>query len=94
MAQFNRPDHPDFLMLSEVVIAQDNAMDGATIPFEEFVGQTIDIGSLSYMAEQRAMRVTGPYVTRQETAKVAAVYMDAFMAGAAFQAKKNGQVSE
>jgi hypothetical protein len=94
MAQFNRPEHPDFWMLSEIVISQDAAVDNKAITFEEVVNKVVDVHSLAYMAQQRAMRISGPYAPVSEQSKIAAVYMDAFLTGAAFQAKKNEQASE
>lgn len=98
MPRFNRPDHEDFWLLSQVVIDNDTVADNETMPFEDRIGQVIDPESLTYMARQRALRVTGPFATTRDQAKFAAIYMDAFMAGATFQAEKikrqNGQPSE
>lgn len=91
---FKRPDHPDFWLLSEIVIDQDTASFNETILFDDMVGQIVDTKSLAYLADQRALRILGPAATNRERAKIAAVFMDAFMVGAKFQTKKNERASE
>lgn len=53
----NRPNHPDFWRLSEIVLQLDAAVleDGVTVDSE--VEKEIDVASLNYMAEQTALRV-------------------------------------
>lgn len=94
MPQFNRPEHDDFWLLSQIIIDNDNAMETGTVLMEDKLAQVVDPDSVTYMARQRALRVVGPYATTREQAKIAAIWLDAFMAGAAFQAKKNEQASE
>lgn len=83
-----RPDHPDFWLLAEVVTNQDNKSENVSTK-EEQLGQVADPDSLLYVAQQRALRALGPKASTGQLARMAAVWLDAFMAGAAFQAKKD-----
>jgi hypothetical protein len=81
-------------MLSEVIIDQDSRADNKTIPFEDRLSQVVDPESLIYMAKQRALRVLGPTASSGQMARIASVWLDAFMAGAAFQTKKAQQAED
>ena len=92
----NRPDHPDFWRLVEIVQEYDIRMDDATPENKEAVFKAafdgvVDLDSLGYMAMQRAMRVVGvrsnEEVRKQAglLAAMATLYFDAFLMGAQFQ---------
>jgi hypothetical protein len=83
----SRPEHPDFWMLSEVVIKID-AMTDQHQGFSDIVGRMIDLDSVSYMAEQRALRAMGPNATAATRALIGATWIDGFMAGVNFQNRK------
>lgn len=86
-----RPNHPDFWVLSRIIIDQDKRAEGP-MPLEDMVAQVADVRSVSYMASQRALRAAGPIVaTRYAHARLQAVWMDAFLAGATFQAEKDSR---
>ena len=89
-----RPDHPDFWVLSQVIIDQDSRSDNQTIPFGDRIAQVVDPDSLVYMAKQRALRILGPNASRGQLARLASVWLDAFMAGAAYQVEKTKQGGE
>jgi hypothetical protein len=100
-----RPDHPDFWRISEVFLANDGAIESArndTAREDEWVRRTssvVDIESVTYMAQQRALRAFGlpgagsafglspsqGGLSVQDQAKVAALVVDAFVAGAMYQ---------
>jgi hypothetical protein len=79
----DRPDHPDFWLMSQAVIDLDAASDEGK-PFQEVVGD-IDLESLKYMAAQRALRaamILADPVSRES--QIMATWLDGFMAGARF----------
>lgn len=82
----DRPNHPDFWLISQVLIDTDAQMDNNTSPFEDTVGRVVDPKTLLYVAQQRGIRsgIQNPGVRM----KLEAAWMDAFMAGAQFQALK------
>lgn len=82
-----RPESPDFWKLSRILIDQDQVRDNETMTIEDQVSIVIDMKTLTYVAEQRAMRISGPHSTARF--QCAAAWMDAFMAGAAYQALKD-----
>jgi len=80
----SRPDHPDFWTLSNVVI-QIDAMAEQHQGFTEIVGRMIDIDSVTYMAEQRAIRAMGPNASPATRSLIGATWIDGFMAGINYQ---------
>ncbi len=87
MTKFNRPDHPDFWLISQALIDTDNASQagGGTQGFTEITGRYVDPDSAVYAAEQRALRMGGNARLR---AAFAAVWLDAFVCGIKFQHMK------
>lgn len=85
----NRPDHPDFWLLAQCVQDNDAQADSQTVPFEDILARVVDPNSLTYMAKQRALRVVGSTASKEEEARWAAMFVDGFMVGAAFQAQKD-----
>jgi hypothetical protein len=86
----NRPNHPDFWMMSKAVISLDTASDTG-VSFADTVGD-IDIDSLAYMAQQRALRaatILATPVTRES--RIMATWLDGFMVGVKFQKLKDDQ---
>ena len=75
----DRPDHPDFLRLSEAIIYLDGEADGDR-DIEDIVGEFIDLPSLIYMADQRILR-TGLQGGNAIRARLLALYVDAFSLG-------------
>jgi hypothetical protein len=87
-----RPTHPDFWRMSEVVLQHDGEATEDNLPMEEIVKDTVDLESLTYFAMQRA----GTYCQAMGLPKdfetlVGSVWMDAFMAGAKFQQRGGHQ---
>jgi hypothetical protein len=107
----NRPDHPDFWRISEVFLANDGAIESQPnddAREEEWVKRTtavVDIESVTYMAQQRALRAFGAPgagsafglspgkggLTIGQQATVAALVVDAFVAGAMYQQRGGHQ---
>lgn len=73
-----RPQHPDFWLLSQVVIDNDDNWTGR---FEERLAQYIDPESLFYLVTQRAQHTSGDPAT---LTKVAGAMIDAFILGCGY----------
>lgn len=84
-----RPTHPDFWVLSRIIIDQDNRAEGHAVPFEELISQVVDAQSVIYMASQRAMRARMLLTSGPIERRLTSLWLDAFMAGAAFQKAKD-----
>lgn len=90
----NRPDHPDFWIMAEAVQDFDSAADDGTA-MPRIVESMVDLDSLLYMAEQRALRaakMVNPFMARTpdtERIKLQSMWIDAFMAGALYQKYKS-----
>lgn len=91
-----RPDHPDFWRISEILLANDGAMDEAQGQDEKDrewrrrTGAVVDIESVTYAGIQRAMRVGSAIDPRgflpiKARAAIAALWVDAFVAGAMYE---------
>lgn len=88
----DRPQHPDFWRISEVVLQHDGDAVEAGRSMEEIVKDTVDLESLTYFAMQRA----GTYCQAMGLPKdfetlVGSVWMDAFMAGARYEERGGHQ---
>ncbi len=99
----HRPNHPDFWRMSEILLGNDGAMDEAPDEMKESiwrdrVASVVDVQSVTYMAVQRALKLSGvnsnPF--RQDTpqevarkAQGAALFIDAFVAGVMFAQRGN-----
>jgi hypothetical protein len=88
----SRPEHPDFWKLSEVVI-QIDAMAEQHQGFTEIVGRMIDVDSVTYMAEQRAIRAMGPNASPATRALIGATWIDGFMAGINYRKQREASGS-
>lgn len=86
MTEFpNRPTHDDFWLLCEIVQDYDSAADdGATV--EQLVNPVVDLESLLYTAEQRALRASK--ALRDPFLALQAMWLDAFIVGALYQKRK------
>lgn len=95
----DRPDHPDFWRLSEILLQIDGRSneDGREV-FDE-VSDNIDPASLIYMAEGRAKHGLQEFVaakrdrvtTTDVVALVTAAWVEAFLVGARFQQRGGKQ---
>lgn len=88
-----RPDHPDFAMLSDVVLRQDAKTEDRSFDTETYIASMIDPPSLAHMATQRAKRMIGilglnPDNSSPLVAAIAGAYVDAFMTGYHFHIKR------
>jgi len=83
----DRPEHPDFWGLSEIITTMDDTADtkGPHIVWQE---DGVDITSLTYMARQRALRAKNLLVGATEKEKLTIMWLDAFTAGLRFARKQ------
>lgn len=81
----DRPQHPDFMAMSEVVRNNDTMLEGEGFNFEQFVNAQIDLDSLMYMARGRvwlAARERNELPsTGVELAEQMSLWLDAFLVG-------------
>lgn len=99
----NRPNHPDFWRLSEIILKLDGRMDAAAPPdkqavWDDNVARWIDDqASLTYLAMHRSMRVLGISTSGQlqaradEVIRLTTIYMEAFQVGAEFATEHKGE---
>lgn len=75
-------------MLSRIIIDQDKRAESHDLPFQDMIAAVVDVPSVMYMASQRALRAAGPIVASRYTiARLQAVWLDGFLAGAKYQAE-------
>jgi hypothetical protein len=86
----NRPEHPDFWLLSQVLIDNDAVADSGE-SFEDIMARYIDVESVAYAVNQRALRAVGPMATNAVRAKYGAVWLDGFLAGVRYQHAKHAE---
>lgn len=91
----DRPDHPDFWLISQALIDQDAQADAGQ-PFTDVVERIVDRDSLIYAAEQRGLRFQAGRSKPSVAERVAmqAAWVDAFLAGARYQALKERRLQE
>lgn len=82
----DRPDHPDFWLMAEVVQDLDNAADDG-LSADRIVAD-LDMTSVAYMAEQRALRAQAGGMVP------AALWFDAFVMGVMFQRRKSSKTPD
>jgi hypothetical protein len=89
-----RPDHPDFWLISEVLVAQDAQADQHAQTFDDMVNRYVDLKSLQYASEQQAgmLMQHGPrklvYGAGEVEVKITAAFLAAFVHGIRFQIRK------
>lgn len=87
-----RPTHPDFWRMSEVILQQDGEADEGGQSVEEIVKDTVDLPSLSYFAMQRAgIQCQRTGLPEALVPVLASSWMDAFLAGVRFQQRGGHQ---
>jgi hypothetical protein len=80
-----RPDHPDFRLLSMAVVGVDRAAASGQ-SFDDITGAVVDVESVTYIAEQRAIRALGPRYPGDRTfVLTSSVWIDGFYAGTRYQ---------
>jgi len=89
----DRPDHPDFRLLSEIVQDMDAQAD-LGVPLDQLID--FDPASLFYLADQRLIRVSGTtrwYETMSPRLRQALIgfYLDAFSIGIGFERRRRGE---
>lgn len=82
----NRPSHPDFWLMAEVAQDLDAAAENH-VPIESIVGD-LDLPSLAYMAEQRALRAQ-KYLPGTPRDHHAPLWFEAFIMGTMYQRRKD-----
>lgn len=89
----NRPEHPDFWIISEAVIDLDASSDRGT-KYKDISGPIVDPDSALYVAKQRIGRMlqvaTERGITPEDVASLPlAGWMDGFFAGAEYHRIKS-----
>lgn len=84
-----RPDHPDFWLISQALIDTDKQTrhSGGDQDWPTITGRYVDPVSLLYVAMQRGLALAGPF-DQELIAKLGSVWVDAFIAGIKFQHMK------
>lgn len=86
----NRPDHPDFRLMAELIQSLD-AQAELGVPVTTLIG--VDEESLRYLAEQRCLRVFGSAFLAAAPAlraSLMALYWDGFTLGSSFTKRRLG----
>lgn len=86
----DRPDHPDFRLLAETIQDLDMQAD-AGVDVSQLLD--VDLASLTYLADQRLLRVSGTtrwYQTLSPKLHIAMIglYYDAFTLGISFERRR------
>jgi hypothetical protein len=87
----DRPDHPDFRLLSEIAIGNDNRSLQPDFDYRTYLAMIIDPDSITYMAAGRAklmLSALGPLMSSKELARASSMYLDGFMQGVEFARRK------
>lgn len=90
----DRPTHPDFWRISEILLANDGDATEGRRSIPEIVTAVVDVESLTYAAKQRARiacEALGLPTSDGWVAKLASVWIDAFTAGATFEQRGGHQ---
>jgi hypothetical protein len=80
----DRPDHPDFWMLSKAVLDLDDQAETGQ-PVDDIVDRYVDHDAAYYMAEQRARRAAARMGKGPALPRYRAIWMDGFTLGMAYQ---------
>jgi hypothetical protein len=88
----DRPDHPDFAKLSDLVLQQDGWSCDENFDYEQLLEQYVDPKSVAHMATQRATKALAnthrdPAVNADLVAALSAIYLDAFVTGYRFHVR-------
>lgn len=82
----NRPDHPDFWLMAEVVQDLDAAADDGMSA--DRIVSDLDMASVAYMASQRGLRAYQLPIDGWTT-KLSAAWLEAFVMGVMYQRRKD-----
>lgn len=86
MSDPNRPEHPDFWIISEAVIDGDASVANGS--YEDAVRRVVDLGSAIYMGKQRTSRLNEMEelgLTSTQMSALRAAWVDGFIAGAEYR---------
>lgn len=93
----DRPSHPDFWSLSEIILGMDSEVEGVG-EFERMLTAVIDPDSVTYMAANRMGMAVSEIVLREGTlgpdavmTLIQAMWLEGFIAGNRYNAKINKQ---
>ena len=84
----DRPQTEDFDLMSEAVCAIDRAVDSGVDPEDIFALAGVASRSVTYMAQQRAMRAG---INVEDNVQTAAAWVDGFVVGAMFARLRDSQ---
>lgn len=80
-----RPEHPDFWVLSEIVLGMDALTEKPTGFEDALLAASVDSSSLLYVAKQRTSRGAR---TQQDLMLGTACWLDGFIAGTRYNERK------
>lgn len=83
----NRPQHPDFWALSDIILQNDGKTEDAGFDLLAFINEMADSDSVVYMARQRAMRATPDLMLQ---ILLAGMWIDAFTVGYRLAQRRTG----
>lgn len=88
----DRPQHPDFWRISEILLANDGDATEGRRSLEAITGSVVDLESLTYAAHQRAgIMCAALGLDPGLVGILATAWVDAFTAGAMFQQRGGKQ---
>jgi hypothetical protein len=98
---FNRPNHPDFWLISQALIDTDAVVDSGQEKPGDVVDRYVDRDTLMYVTHQRALKTVlnlnidpASDKGRETIALIMGTWFDAFVAGAKFQHLKTSKAQE
>lgn len=83
-----QPNHPDFWLMSEIVLDLDAAADDG-LPIERITGKRLDLESIAYMARNRALR--GQQLGLPAQAATPTAWFEGFIVGTMYAHRKTQQ---
>lgn len=81
----NRPTHPDFWRLSEVLTYLDGEAVESGRPLMEIAGELVDLKALTYVARMRAKKARESVLQTDPETQLAATFLNAALVGILFQ---------
>lgn len=89
-----RPDHEDFRVLVDIVLAHDGKTEDPNLDFGAYLAAYIDPDSVTHMAQQRAKKILAhigrnPALNARLVSAMASMFLDAFTIGVDWEKRRN-----